>query len=59
MAFLMTDAAKGSDAAMTLMQNMGAAPLAEEVGKAQAEKVMANFRMKKEYAAEIRKIFKL
>ena len=27
--------------------------------KAQAEKVMANFRMKKEYAAEIRKIFKL
>lgn len=42
MAFLMTDAAKGSDAAMTLMQNMGAAPLAEEVGKAQAEQVIAN-----------------
>jgi len=42
MAFLMTDAAKGSDAAMTMMQNMGAAPLAEEVGKAQAEKTIAD-----------------
>lgn len=42
MAYLMTDAAKGSDAALTMMQNMGAAPLAEEVGKAQAEQVIAN-----------------
>jgi len=42
MAYLMTDAAKGSDAAMTMMQNMGAAPLATEVGQAQAEQVIAN-----------------
>ena len=42
MAYLMTDAAKGSDAALTLMQNMGAAPLAQEVGQAQAEQVIAN-----------------
>jgi hypothetical protein len=42
MAYLMTDAAKGSDAAMTMMQNMGAAPLATQVGQAQAEQVIAN-----------------
>jgi hypothetical protein len=42
MAYLMTDMAKGSDATLTLMQNMGAAPLAEEVGRAQAEQVIAN-----------------
>jgi hypothetical protein len=42
MAFLMTDAAAGSNAAMTMMQNMGAAPLATEVGQAQAEQVIAN-----------------
>jgi hypothetical protein len=42
MAFLMTDVAAGSDAALKLMQNMGAAPLAEQTGKAQAEQVIAN-----------------
>jgi len=42
MAFLMTDAAKGSDAAMTLMENMGGAGLADEVGQAKAEQVIAN-----------------
>ena len=42
MALLMTDAAAGSNAAMTMMQNMGAAPLATEVGQAQAEQVIAN-----------------
>ena len=42
MAYLMTDAAAGSNAAMTMMQNMGAAPLAADVGKAQAEQTIAN-----------------
>jgi hypothetical protein len=42
MALLMTDAAKGSDAAMTLMENMGAAPLAQDVGLAKAEQTIAN-----------------
>lgn len=38
----MTDAAAGSTAALTMMQNMGAAPLATDVGKAQAEAQVAN-----------------
>jgi hypothetical protein len=42
MAYLMSDMAAGSNAAMTMMQNMGAAPLATDVGKAQAEAVIAN-----------------
>lgn len=42
MAYLMTDVAKGSDATMTLMENMGAAPVAQDVGLAKAEQVIAN-----------------
>lgn len=42
MAYLMTDVAKGSDAAMTMMENMGAAPVAQDVGLAKAEQVIAN-----------------
>jgi len=42
MAYLMTDVAKGSDATMTLMENMGAAPVAQDVGLAKAEKVIAD-----------------
>jgi hypothetical protein len=38
----MTDVAKGSDATMTLMENMGAAPVAQDVGLAKAEKVIAD-----------------
>ena len=38
----MTDAAKGSDAAMTMMENMGAAPMAQDVGLAKAEQTIAN-----------------
>ena len=41
MAYLMSDAAAGSNAAMTMMQNMGAAPLAADVGQAKAEQVIA------------------
>jgi len=41
MPFLMTDAAAGSNAAMTMMKNVGAAPLAAEMGQAEAEKVIA------------------
>jgi hypothetical protein len=40
--YSMTDMAAGSTAANTLAQNMGAAPLATEVGKAQAEAQIAN-----------------
>jgi hypothetical protein len=39
--YSMTDMASGSNAAMTMMQNMGAAPLAADVGKAQAEAKIA------------------
>jgi hypothetical protein len=42
MAYLLTDAAKGSDAAMTMMENMGAMPVAQDVGLAKAEQVIAN-----------------
>lgn len=42
MAYLLTDAAKGSDAAMTMMENMGGMPLAQDVGQAKAEQVIAN-----------------
>jgi len=42
MALLMTDVAKGSDATMTLMENMGAAPVAQDVGLAKAEQTIAN-----------------
>ena len=42
MALLMTDAAAGSNAAMTMMENMGAAPVAQDVGLAKAEQVIAN-----------------
>jgi len=42
MAYLMTDAAAGSNAAMTMMENMGAAPVAQDVGLAKAEQVIAN-----------------
>lgn len=42
MPFLMTDAAAGSNAAMTMMKNVGGAPLAAEVGQAEAEKVIAD-----------------
>ena len=38
----MTDVAKGSDATMTLMENMGAAPVAQDVGLAKAEQTIAN-----------------
>ena len=41
MAYLMSDMAAGSNAAMTMMQNMGAAPLAADVGQAKAEQVIA------------------
>jgi len=41
MAYLMSDAAAGSNAAMTMMQNMGGAPLAADVGQAKAEQVIA------------------
>jgi hypothetical protein len=37
----MSDMAAGSNAAMTMMQNMGAAPLAADVGQAKAEQVIA------------------
>jgi hypothetical protein len=39
--YSMTDMASGSNAAMTMMQNMGAAPLATDVGRAQAEAAIA------------------
>lgn len=42
MAYLMSDMAAGSNAALQLQQNMGAAPLAEQAGKAQAEKTIAD-----------------
>jgi hypothetical protein len=38
----MSDAAAGSNAAMTMMENMGAAPMAQDVGLAKAEQVIAN-----------------
>ena len=41
MPFLMSDVAAGSNAATTLMQNMGGAPLAADVGQAKAEQVIA------------------
>lgn len=42
MAYLMSDMAAGSNAAMTMMENMGGAPLAADVGQAKAEQVLAN-----------------
>lgn len=42
MAYLMSDMAAGSNAAMTMMENMGGAPLAADVGQAKAEQVIAN-----------------
>lgn len=42
MAYLLTDAAKGSDALMTMTENMGALPVAQDVGLAKAEQVIAN-----------------
>jgi hypothetical protein len=41
MAYLMSDVAAGSNAAQTLMQNMGAAPLDAQVGQAKAEQAIA------------------
>lgn len=42
MAYLMSDMAAGSNAAMTMMENMGAAPLAQDVGQAKAERTIAD-----------------